>query len=37
LVFNEAAAPAAAPAACCAPAPRGKPVDIAVKASGSCC
>jgi lactoylglutathione lyase len=24
-------------AACCTPAPRGKPVGIAVKASGSCC
>jgi lactoylglutathione lyase len=48
-VFNEAALAAApasacctpqaeAPAsACCTPAPRGKPVGIAVKASGSCC
>jgi catechol 2,3-dioxygenase-like lactoylglutathione lyase family enzyme len=48
-VFNEAAPAAAsasacctpqaeAPAsACCTPTPRGKPVGIAVKASGSCC
>ena len=28
---------AAAPAACCAPAPRGKPIGIAVKSSSSCC
>jgi hypothetical protein len=28
---------AAEPAACCAPTTRGKPVGIAVKASGSCC
>jgi catechol 2,3-dioxygenase-like lactoylglutathione lyase family enzyme len=33
-VFREAA-PAAA--ACCTPAPRGKPVGIAVKSAGSCC
>jgi lactoylglutathione lyase len=26
-----------ATAACCTPAPRGKPVDIAVKASSACC
>lgn len=39
-VFNEAAATAAAePAACCTPAPRGKPVVIPVKSSSSssCC
>lgn len=35
-VFSEkAAAPAAEPAACCAP--RGKPVGIQVKAASSCC
>lgn len=31
-----AAVPAEA-AACCAPTPRGKPIGIAVKSSGSCC
>jgi lactoylglutathione lyase len=45
-VFSERNAAAAAPAAaataadtsaCCTPAPRGKPVGIAVKAAGSCC
>ena len=33
----EAEAPSAAPAACCAPGPRGKPVGIPVKSSTSCC
>ena len=28
---------AAEPPACCAPAPRGKPIGIAVKSSNSCC
>ena len=27
----------AEPSACCAPAPRGKPIGIAVKSSNSCC
>jgi lactoylglutathione lyase len=48
-VFNEAAAQSANASACCAPAPdgppagsaaapvRGKPVNVAVKASTSCC
>ena len=39
-VFNEAAAPtssASPAAACCAPAPRGKPVGIPVKSSTPCC
>jgi catechol 2,3-dioxygenase-like lactoylglutathione lyase family enzyme len=41
-VFNEAPQPAASTStststACCTPAPRGKPVGIAVKAAGSCC
>ncbi len=36
-VFSEAPKAEAQPAACCAPAPRGKPVAIPVKASGSCC
>lgn len=37
-VFREVAAPAAAEAAaCCTPAPRGKPLAIPVKASSSCC
>jgi catechol 2,3-dioxygenase-like lactoylglutathione lyase family enzyme len=36
-VFNEAPAPAAAQSACCTPAPRGKPVGIAVKSSSPCC
>lgn len=37
-VFSEKAAAAAEPSACCAtPAPRGKPVGIAVKSSSSCC
>ena len=36
-VFNEAAVPAASPAACCAPSPQGKPVGIAIKAANSCC
>jgi hypothetical protein len=32
------AAPATTePAACCAPAPRGKPIGIPVKSSGGCC
>lgn len=38
-VFREAA-PASTPtsaSACCAPAPRGKPLGIAVKPAGSCC
>lgn len=35
---DAATAPAGAePAACCAPTTRGKPVGVAVKASGSCC
>ena len=34
-VFSEA--PKTAESACCSPAPRGKPVDIAVKAASSCC
>jgi len=29
--------PAGEASACCSPTPRGKPVGIAVKASGSCC
>jgi len=33
---TDAAAPAA-PAACCAPAPRGKPVGVPVKTATSCC
>ena len=37
-VFNEAAATeAAAPAACCTPTPRGKPIGIPVKSGSSCC
>jgi catechol 2,3-dioxygenase-like lactoylglutathione lyase family enzyme len=37
-VFSEAAPGAGAPAACCAsPAPRGKPVGVAVKAASGCC
>lgn len=37
-VFREAVPPAAAEAAaCCTPAPRGKPLAIPVKASSSCC
>jgi lactoylglutathione lyase len=32
-----AAATPAEPAACCPPSARGKPVDVAVKAAGSCC
>ena len=35
-VFSEAPAVEAA-SACCAPAPRGKPVGVAVKASTPCC
>lgn len=35
-VFSEAQQ-AQDTSACCTPAPRGKPVGIAVKASGSCC
>lgn len=35
-VFSEGA-PADAASACCAAAPRGKPIGIAVKASNSCC
>ncbi len=35
-VFHEATAAADAPA-CCSPAPRGKPVGIAVKAANACC
>lgn len=34
-VFNEAAEPA--PAACCTPAPRGKPIGVPVKSSSACC
>lgn len=40
-VFSQAAPASAASAsgdsACCAPTPRGKPLGIPVKASGSCC
>src|SRR5512134_72955 len=36
-VFNEAPQAEDAQAACCTPAPRGKPIGIPVKASGSCC
>jgi len=40
-VFREAApadaAPAAEAAACCTPAPRGKPVGIPVRSKSSCC
>jgi len=36
-VFSQASAPAESAAACCTPTPRGKPIAIAVKASGSCC
>jgi hypothetical protein len=38
-VFSELAPAQAGPtaAACCAPAPRGKPVGIAVKPASSCC
>jgi catechol 2,3-dioxygenase-like lactoylglutathione lyase family enzyme len=35
-VFNEAPKAESA-SACCAPTPRGKPIGIPVKASGSCC
>jgi hypothetical protein len=35
-VFSEGR-PADTAAACCAPAPRGKPIGIAVKPSSSCC
>lgn len=35
-VFREAA-PAEPAGACCTPAPRGKPIAIPVKATGSCC
>ena len=31
------AAASADPAACCAPAPRGKPIGIPIKSSASCC
>lgn len=31
------AAPAAKPPACCTPAPRGKPIGIAVRSSNACC
>jgi catechol-2,3-dioxygenase len=36
-LFREAAPDAASASACCTPAARGKPVGVAVKASGSCC
>ena len=36
-VFSEAKPAAAEPAACCTPAPRGKPIAIPVKSSNSCC
>ena len=37
-VFSEKAAPVAESSACCAaPAPRGKPIGIAVKSASSCC
>jgi lactoylglutathione lyase len=36
-VFREAAAQDGAAAACCSPAPRGKPIGIPVKAQSSCC
>lgn len=36
-VFSEAAPPEAAAAACCTPAPRGKPIGIPVKSQSSCC
>jgi lactoylglutathione lyase len=37
-VFSEKAATAAEASACCAsPAPRGKPVGVAVKSASSCC
>lgn len=35
-VFREGQ-PASAASACCTPAPRGKPIGIAVKSSNSCC
>ena len=37
-VFSEKAVPGAEASACCAaPAPRGKPVGVAVRAASSCC
>ena len=37
-VFSEKTAPATETSACCAtPAPRGKPIGIAVKSASSCC
>ena len=36
-VFNEAASAETPAAACCTPAPRGKPLAIPVKAAGSSC
>jgi hypothetical protein len=36
-VFNEKAAAASEASACCTPTTRGKPVDIAIKPSSSCC
>ena len=35
--FSQKAAEPASTAACCAPAPRGKPIGIAVKSGSSCC
>lgn len=36
-VFSQASAGDSTAAACCTPAPRGKPIGIAVKAQSSCC
>ena len=33
----DASAPAAEPAACCTPTPRGRPIDIPVRSTSSCC